>query len=171
MWLDLLQGDSTFRLSFDTFSVSLSWCAATEPLLFRALRWNFPKSSFWGATMGTRLSPPLLQPSVLLLSYGFFRGDFEVTKTCSVLDTSDETVRAKSSDSSEDGSSPGSVWPPGLSYMTTDVARDTENPWLFFQPRPCSRSPRLRFKQLSKRGVGIDFGDHFALLFPPYPPC
>lgn len=24
-----------------------------------------------------------------------------------------------------DGSSPGSVWPPGLSYMTTDVARDT----------------------------------------------
>lgn len=48
-----------------------------------------------------------------------------VTKTCSVLDTSDETVRAKSSDSSEDGSSPGSVWPPGLSYMTTDVARDT----------------------------------------------
>lgn len=27
--------------------------------------------------------------------------------------------------SSEDGSSPGSVWPPGLSYMTTDVARDT----------------------------------------------
>ena len=48
-----------------------------------------------------------------------------VTKTCSVLDTSDETVRAKSSDSSEDGSSPGSVWPPGLSYMTTYVARDT----------------------------------------------
>jgi hypothetical protein len=34
---------SFFRLSFDTFSLSLSWCAATEPLLFRALRWTIPK--------------------------------------------------------------------------------------------------------------------------------
>nr|KUM48336.1 hypothetical protein ABT39_MTgene5336 [Picea glauca]QHR88915.1 hypothetical protein Q903MT_gene2934 [Picea sitchensis] len=67
--------------------------------------------------------------SILLLSLAMASlGDISsslVTKTCSVLDTSDETVRAKSSDSSEDGSSPGSVWPPGLSYMTTDVARDT----------------------------------------------
>ena len=58
-----------------------------------------------------------------------------VTKTCSVLYTSDETVRAKSSDSSEDGASPGSVWPPGLSYMTIDVARDTLNPWPCFSPQ------------------------------------
>lgn len=67
--------------------------------------------------------------SVFLLSLAMASlGDISsslVTKTCSVLDTSDETVRAKSSDSSEDGSSPGSVWPPGLLYMTTDVARDT----------------------------------------------
>ncbi|KAF8394491.1 hypothetical protein HHK36_020700 [Tetracentron sinense] len=42
-----------------------------------------------------------------------------------VLDTSDETVGAKYLDSSEDGSSPDSVWPPGLSYMTTNVARDS----------------------------------------------